>query len=225
MPPMDLFLSIALSFPTLIFSVMLCVAMFYWLLAMVGLVDLDIFHIHIGHGPDVEGMEFGGVAGLLLKFGLDGVPLTLILTVVTLLAWLISYFAGFFLLRHMPWDLLRYGLGAGVMVLAVVIALPFAGLLLRPFRGLFAKVKPTDSVSLLSEVAVVRSPVVTLQQGSAELKDGGAGLILQVRAEPGRFVRGDRVVLIEYLSEANAYRVIADGGGPSGTKAESPRTL
>ena len=35
-------------------------------------------------------------------------------------------------------------------------------------------------------------------------------LILQVRhATPGLFVRGDRVVLIEYLSEENAYRVIS----------------
>lgn len=208
---MDLFLSIALSFPTLIFSVLLAFALFYWLLAMIGLVDLDIFHLHIGHGPDVDGLELGGVAGLLMKFGLDGVPLTLILSVVTLLAWLISYFADFFLLRHLPWDVLRYALGAGAAVLAVLIALPFTGLLLRPFRSLFAKVKPVDSVSLLGEVAVVRSPVITLQQGTAEINDGGAGLILQVRADPGRFTRGDRVVLVEYLSATNAYRVIAEG--------------
>ncbi len=209
---MDMFLNITLSFPTVIFSVLLAVALFYWLLAIIGLVDLDIFHIHIGHGPDVDGMELGGVTGLLMKVGLDGVPLTLILSVVTLLAWLISYFAGFFLLQHLPWDVLRYGLGAGAAVLAVVIALPFTGLLLRPFRSLFAKVRPVDSVSLLSEVAVVRSPVVTLAQGSAEVNNGGAGLILQVRAEPGRFVRGDRVVLVEYIESTNAYRVIAEGG-------------
>jgi len=208
---MDLFLSIALSFPTVIFTFMLALALFYWLLAMIGLVDLDIFHIHIGHGPDVDGLELGGVAGLLMKFGLDGVPFTLILSVVTLLAWLISYFAGFFLLHHLPWDLLRYALGSVVVVMAVVIALPFTGLVLRPFRSLFAKVKPVDSVSLLGEVAVVRSPQITLQQGTAELNDGGAGLILQVRAEAGRFKRGDRVVLVEYLQAANAYRVIAEG--------------
>ncbi len=205
---MDMFLSIALSFPTLIFSVLLSVALFYWLLAMIGLIDLDVLPISMT--PDGEELQLGGVAGLLMKFGLDGVPLTLILSVVTLLAWLISYFAGFFLLQHLPWDFLRYGLGAVASVLAVIIALPFAGLLLRPFRGLFAKTKPIDSVSLLSEVAVVRSPVVTLSQGTAEMNDGGAGLILQVRAEPGQFVRGDRVVLVEYVEAANAYRVIPE---------------
>ncbi|MGQ0798681.1 MAG: hypothetical protein ACT4NL_01015 [Pseudomarimonas sp.] len=208
---MDLFLSIALSFPTVIFSVLLGVAMFYWLLAMVGLVDLDIFHIHIGHGPGAEGMEFGGFAGLLMKFGFDDMPLTLILSVVTMLAWLISYFASFFLLHHLPWDVLRFALGGVVVVIAPVLALPVSGVLLRPFRGLFAKMKPVDSVSLLGEVARVRSPEVTLQQGTADVDNGGAGLILQVRAEPGQFKRGDRVVLVEYLDAQNAYRVISEG--------------
>lgn len=207
---MELFLNIALSFPTLIFSVMLLVVVLYWLLAMTGLVDLDIFHVHIGHGVEGGGLEFAGVTGLLMRFGLDGVPLTLILSVVTLLAWLISYFAGFFLLHHLPWDLLRYVLGSVVILLSVFLALPFTGLVLRPFRSLFEKAKPVDSVSLLSEVAVVRSPIVSLTQGTAELNDGGAGLILQVRAEAGLFKRGDRVVLVEYLPEPNAYRVIAE---------------
>lgn len=208
---MDQFLSIALSFPTLVFSVLLAVAMFYWLLAVVGLVELDVFPL--GMSPDGEGLELGGVAGLLMKVGLDGVPLTLVLTVLTFFAWLISYFAGFFLLQHLPWDLLRHGLGAVAAVLAVVVALPFTGLALRPFRGLFAKVKAVDSVSLLGEVAVVRSPVVSQAQGTASLNDGGAGLILQVRADPGRFVRGDRVVLAEYIESQNAYRVIGESIG------------
>ncbi len=206
---MDLFLTIALSFPTLIFSVLLVVALLYWLLAMIGLIDLDIVQLSMTPDGDALELEGGGVAGLLMKFGLDGVPLTLILSAITLLAWLICYFADYFLLRHLPWDALRYGLGGVALLLSVFVAMPFAGLLLRPFRGLFRKIKPVDSVSLLGTVAVVRSPVLTLQQGTAELDDGGAGLILQVRAEPGLFVRGDRVVLVEYLEATNAYRVIA----------------
>lgn len=210
---MDLFISIALSFPTLVFSVLLAVALFYWLLAVAGLVELDV--LPLGISPDGDGLELGGVAGLLMKFGLDGVPLALILTVQVFIAWLISYFAGFFLLQHLPWDLLRYALGALAALLALFIALPFTGLVLRPLRPLFAKAKAVDSVSLLGEIAVVRSPLVSLAQGSASLDDGGAGLILQVRAEPGRFVRGDRVVLAEYIEAQNAYRVIAEGGPPS----------
>ncbi|MFA5685111.1 MAG: hypothetical protein WCZ65_13200 [Lysobacteraceae bacterium] len=204
---MELFLHIATGFPTIVFSILLGVAMVYWLLAMTGLVDLDA--LDFAELPDAEGMELGGLSGLLMKFGLDGVPLALILTVLGLLAWLICYFADFFLLRHLPFDLLRYGLGALLIVLAVVIATPFTGLALRPLRGLFAKVRAVDSVSLLGRSAVVRSPLVSAQQGTADLDDGGAGLVLQVRSEDAAFKRGDKVVLVEYLDAQNAYRVIA----------------
>ena len=56
---------------------------------------------------------------------------------------------------------------------------------------------------------------MSLSQGQAEVDDGGAGLILQVRADPGVFRRGDRVVLVDYLAAQNAYRVIPDGAAAS----------
>jgi hypothetical protein len=43
------------------------------------------------------------------------------------------------------------------------------------------------------------------------LEDGGAGLILRVRADEALgFKRGDRVVLLEYLAAEHAYRVITE---------------
>lgn len=72
--------------------------------------------------------------------------------------------------------------------------------------------EPVTQRPLLGRYAEVRSPEITQSHGTAWVDDGGAGLILQVRADvSGRFVRGDRVVLIEYLEEQNAYRVISGG--------------
>src|SRR5690606_10199166 len=107
---------------------------------------------------------------------------------------------------------------AGVVLAAFFIATPFTALLLAPLRRLFAKTVAPDSVSFLNPVAIVGTPEVTLQHGQAMLDDGGAGLILQVRAEAGQFRRGDRVVLVDYVDAQNAYRVIADG------PLEIPRT-
>jgi len=205
---MDLFLHIALSFPTLIFSVLLGAALVYWLLAMTGLVDMEGFQVTAL--PDGDGIDVGGLSGVLMKAGLDGMPLALILTVLGFLAWLACYFTDYLLLRQVEGDLLRYLMGAGTVVVATLVALPFTGLALRPFRGLFVKVQAVDSVSLLGRAAIVRSPSVSLHTGTAELDDGGAGLILQVRAEPGQFERGDRVVLVDYNDKANTYRVIAE---------------
>lgn len=208
---MDLFLQIALSFPTLVFSVLLAVAVVYWLLAVMGL-----FNIEVPLMPEGEA-DIGGMPALLARLRLDGVPLPLILSVLSLLAWLGCYFTDYFLLRHLPADALRWLFGAGTVIGAFVVATPLTGLILAPLRGLFAKLPAVDSVSLLGRVAVVRSPEVSLANGQAEIDDGGAGLILQVRAEPGQFRRGDRVVLVDYLATQNAYRVIADRADAAGS--------
>lgn len=204
---MELFYAISLSFPTVVFSVLLLVVLMYWLLAMFGLLDLDVLNVSMSGDGE---LELGGVAGLLARWGLDGVPMTLILSVIVFIGWLLSYFADYLLLRLLPFDSLRYLFGAGVLLGASVLAVPLSGLLLHPLKPLFARLRPVSSESLLGRSALVRSPQVTLSQGQAALDDGGAGLILQVRAEPGQFQRGDRVVLVEYIEAQNAYRVIAD---------------
>ena len=206
------FLEIALSFPTVIFGVLLAVAVLYWLLAATGLVELDALDGWLGAdgGDDFSG-EPGGITGPLMRFGLGGVPLTLVFTVLILLAWLVSYFADYLLLRHLPFAPVRWGLGLLVLAGAFVAAVPLTAIVLRPVRRFFAKLKPAPTRSLLGMPAVVRSPELTATQGTVVVEDGGAGLILQARDDvPGRLRRGDRVVLIEYLADRNAYRVVSE---------------
>ena len=207
---MDLFFNIALSFPTVILSLLLAVLLGYWLLATLGLFDLDSFDSALL--PDGDALQAGGISGLLMKLGLDGVPLTLILTVIVLLAWLGCYFIDYALLRAWPEGTLRSTVAWLAAPTCLIVATPFAGLLIQPLRPLFRKVQVTNEVSLLGRTAIVRSPLVDEVRGQAEIDDGGAGLILQVRAPAGRFVRGDRVLLVEYLPEKNAYKVIAEDG-------------
>ena len=206
---MDLFLDIALSFPTVVLSLLLAVLLGYWALAVLGLFDLDAFETSLL--PDGDALEVGGISGLLMKLGLDGVPLTLIFTVIVLLAWLGCYFIDYALLRAWPEGTLRTATSWLAAPVCLIVAVPFAGLLIQPLKPLFRKAQVTNEVSLLGRTAIVRSPLVDEVRGQAEIDDGGAGLILQVRAPAGRFVRGDRVVLIEYVAALNAYRVIAEG--------------
>ena len=206
---MDLFLHIALTFPTLVFSVALLVALAYWLLAVVGLFELDLLNLAAADGVEVDG-DAGIAHALLMKLGFDGLPVTLIMSGIAFFAWLLSYGGALLLLAVEP-GLLRWALAAAVALLAFLLAIPLAGLALQPLRGLFARHEAPAPDALLARTAVVRSPDVTLRRGTAYLDDGGAGLILQVRAEDGCFGRGDRVVLVEYLPQQNAYRVIAAG--------------
>ena len=210
---MELFLHTSLSFPTVVFTVMLVVVVFYWCTAALGLLDIDILDFDVDPDIDLdvdaEGAE--GFAGLLMKLGLDGVPFTIVVTLITLTGWLLAYFSSHFILRFIPIDLIRYLVGAGIVLGAFFVSIPITAMFIKPLRPLFKKVQATTTKSILGQTAIVRSSKVTLDFGEATLEDGGAGLILRVRAEESvGFKRGDRVVLLEYLSEENAYRVISE---------------
>lgn len=205
------FLAVALTFPTVLFGILLGVAMLYWLLAATGLVQLDLLDGLLGGdgGADAFSGEPGGLTGPLMRFGLGGVPLTLALTVLLLFAWLLSYFLTVLVLQGSVLGAFTMGWGTRLAILggALVGALPLAALSLRPARRFFARLQPVPRASFIGMAGVVRSPELTDTQGTVDVQDGGAGLVLQARDAGGRFRRGDRVVLVEYVEHLNAYRV------------------
>ncbi|MCF7221691.1 hypothetical protein [Marilutibacter chinensis] len=212
---METFLQIVFSYPTVVYSVLLAVLVVYWLVAMLGLIDLEMVDGWLGADVQiadaVDAVDGNGMAGMMAKFGLAGLPMMIVLTALVLTAWVFSYYADYLLLRHLPGGVLRLLTGTVAMVAAFVAATPVTGLLLRPVRMLYDRLRPEPPRSLLGMAGVVRSPVVDATQGIAGVEDGGAGLVLQVRTEAaGRFKRGDRVVLIEYLEADNAYRVVGE---------------
>ena len=82
--------------------------------------------------------------------------------------------------------------------------------IIKPIRSLFRKLEADETKHILGQVVVVRSGVVNKDRGEALMNDGGAGLLLQIRATgDDEFVKGDEVVVIEQNKERNLFRVIA----------------
>lgn len=214
---MDRFLDIALSFPTLILSVLLLVAVGYWLLTLLGLFDLEVLDLSDGVGAGNGG---GLLSALMLKFGFGGLPFGLIYTALVSLAWLACYFVDYLFLTGLDSAMLRLLAGVVLTPVLLFLALPFAGLLLQPFRRLFTPVPGRDAVSLFGEHVRIRSPEVSEQQGLAEYDDGAAGLILQVRAPDGEFRRGDTALIVDYMPDRHAYRIARPAAAPDSVAAD-----
>ena len=169
----------------------------------------------VGHGHDIgHGHGHGGhhhdadAGGLLMKFGLHGVPVMVVFTIIAIVGWSVCYFTDLFLLRDAKLGVFAIPADIATMIAGLLLAIPVGRMVLAPVRRILRRFAPVSQRPMLGRHAVVRSPEITQTTGTAEVDDGGAGLILQVRAEvSGRFVRGDRIVLIEYLEDQNAYRV------------------
>ncbi|MDX1453257.1 MAG: DUF1449 domain-containing protein [Oleiphilaceae bacterium] len=215
---MDPFYQNIASFPTVIFTFLLLIVLFYWLVAMLGWVEIDMLDFDLPDGGlDTElGGDAGmsnanALAGLMLRYGLSGVPVTVIVSFIALFGWFASYYAVHFLLAGLGDGWLRFLAGIPVLIGAFYGAVLLTALVIKPLRHFFKRVPQETIKRVLGQTAVVRTSRVDEAFGEATLEDGGAGLVLKVRASPGSsFKLGDRVVLIEYDAEGNTYRVISE---------------
>jgi hypothetical protein len=160
-------------------------------------------HAHDGHGHghgdghDGHDGHEGGVAGLIQALGLGGVPVTLMLSLLILTAWVFCIGGGQLLGPESPdwqeWAAALVSLG---------LAVPVTGFLIRPLRRFFRTITAPQHRDLLGKICTITTLRVDERYGQAEVEDGGAGLIVQVRStDPGRLSRGDRAVIFDYRDE------------------------
>ncbi|WP_193015595.1 OB-fold-containig protein [Proteus sp. FME41] len=206
---MNLFFQNSLAFPSIIFSALLIIIFFYWLCAAFGLLDIDLFNIDSELDINVDAT---GLAGWLTKLGLAGIPITIILTFFTLIGWFISYFTHYWIISAIETNLIRYLIGFVAFIIISFISLNLTAVCLKPIRKkLMSHNQPKSVHQLVGKLAAVRSANVTENNGEAILEDGGAGLILQIRAPATENIkRGDSVIIISYDASTHSYQVVTE---------------
>jgi hypothetical protein len=141
--------------------------------------------------------EHGGglLSGLLNAMGVRGVPITIVGTFVIFWAWILSYLSTRFL----------GPIGASVIVgLAIVVTSSFGALFLaaissRPFRKLFVTQQAQRRASLVGKMCTVLSARVDGNFGRAEIEDGGAGFVAEVRCpQDNGLIRGAQALVYRY---------------------------
>jgi hypothetical protein len=210
---MDPFYQNISSFPTAIFTFILAICVLYWLLAVLGVVDIDMLDIDADIDLGNEAATPNAMAGVMLKFGLNGVPVTIIISFLSLFGWLASYYSVHYLSPLIPaGEGLLYTLFRWViLILAFWFAVLLTAMVVKLLSPFFKKIEQQTFKNILGQSAVVRTSKVTTSFGEAFLDDGGAGLILKVRSsEDQTFSKGDKVVLLEYLEKENFYHVISE---------------
>lgn len=213
------------SFPTVIFTFLLAIIVLYWLVAVLGIVSLEILDFDLPGSEDLAGgaesiSNPDTMAGLFMRYGLYGVPVTIIISFITLFGWFICYYLVHFLMPLIPGGVFRFLLGIPIWLVSLYLAVRLTGYAIKPIRTLFRNAQQQTVKHIVGKTAIVRTSRVDSEFGEAILEDGGAGLILHVRSfGDDRFVRGDRVVLLEYLKDTGVYRVISEQEFLKGSKA------
>ncbi|MFT4763568.1 MAG: hypothetical protein ACI9OH_000657 [Oleispira sp.] len=206
---MDPFYQNIASFPTLFFTLLLALTAVYWLVAVLGVIDLDVLDMDMPEGDADGGVH--QLAGLLLKLGLNGVPLTIVISLLALFGWFICYFAVHLIFPYIPDGFLEYIVGLPILVGSLYGAVLITAQVIKPLKPLFANMNKNTVKNVLGQTAIVRSLRLDSGFGEVLLADGGAGLIFKARTMNNEtFKKGDRVVLLQYLKDQHAYRVISE---------------
>lgn len=219
---MSEFFHIILSFPTVLFTVPLGLMVLYWLLVILGGIDVDFFDSVLGLdvaeiGEVVEGADTaeaveahaGGFASLLQLLGLAGVPFTIPLSFLVLFGWILTYFGTVHLGSLAPDDgWLATVLGLVVATLAFGLSLFATAQLVQPLRPVFQTHLAPQRRAFVGTVATIRTQTVNAEFGQAEIDDGGAGLLVDVRClDENTLTRGSSVLIYDYDAAREVYLV------------------
>lgn len=207
------FLDAAIAYPTMIYTALLVVVLFYWLLAIVGLVDLESSGLEIETElqADADVGDLGTLAGFLVALGINGVPFSIVVSLMVLLSWMFSCLFGMWLLPLVPSAPLAAVAGTAVLILCPLLALPLTARLIRPMRGLFVTHTAISNHSLVGSSCKVLTGHVDEKFGRAEVSTRGTGVNIAVWAEtPNDLVKGSVARIIEYDSARQRYLIAPD---------------
>ncbi|MEI9948121.1 MAG: glycine zipper family protein [Pseudomonadota bacterium] len=220
---------LALSFPGVVYTVLLGVVLVYWLFVVLGAIHLgdgsadghfdglggdhaaDVGDV--GDGGDVasdgdgDAAEGSAVSALLHALHLRSVPVTVILSLIITFSWLVCTIAMQLVSRAMP-AAFQSPLSWLVLAGSPILALPLTSFSARPLAKVFAHRQATSHTDLIGKTCVVRTGTVTPTFGEASLEDGGAGLVLRVRVDRELAVkRGDQMLIVEWDRERESFLV------------------
>lgn len=204
-------LTAATAFPTAIYTVLLGVVLVYWLLAIIGMVDFESsgIDLDIEAHADASVDDMGTIASYVVAFGLHGVPFSIVVSLLVLVGWTLSFLAGVTVLAWVPTDILKWLVGLVVLVVAFALSIVITARLVRPLRGLFVHHTAQSNASLVGQTCRVLTGTVDERQGRAEVAQRGASINIRVWSpSPNSLKRGDTALITEYDAGTHRYLVM-----------------
>ena len=193
--------SAALQFPTIVFTFLIALLALYWLLVLLRIAPLELF--------ERDSLRDDHMASTLVSLGFAGVPATLALTFLVLIAGGLSLATELLALRWISLGMLRVPVGVLVVWLSFAIASPIAALICHSLHRGLHRYQPFTRRCLLGATVIVSS------------RESEEFAMAVIDKEPNSHVRlhckkgdcpqeGERRVLVKYLAQEGTYRSVAE---------------
>ncbi len=206
-----------------LFTVLLLVTGLYWIMVILGVLDIDLFHIHlpdggldadadmdvggdVDTGADVDGIEPGVLHSILHFFYVGEIPTMSLVSIMILSLWAFSILGNYYLNPDRSTSMAVAILCGNVAISTVV--LKFVALPLRKLFLILNKDYNAPAEVMGSACTVVTTEVTREKIGQAEVPTQGAPILLNVLARDEHvFKRGEKAVVVERDGAKGTYRI------------------
>jgi hypothetical protein len=249
---MNEFLSAILSFPTVVFTVLLGVIVLYWLMVIVGAIGVDVLHVGEAAGGKIEGMVDGAVEGKIegvLDGAVDGAVSGKVEGVTGKLE-AVAGGGGFLAMLGFgkvpatvvisslvlwSWALClviaRSGAEMGLPswslqllapVLAVFLGGALTGALVRAIGRFIVHQEPLRRADLVGKLCTITTGRVDANFGQAQISEHGVDLTVDVRCDPPNSLRRNAQAVIVAYDSEHHYFTVEAYDQPLATLGERP---
>ena len=199
------FLLQAVRWVNLPYTLLLGATGLYWIIVILGFLDIEVFDIDLDLDLDVDGdLSLGSVFGML---NVGSIPFTIWISILILQMWVFSVIANLLLDAILPLpDIVRF-------LLCLVVFLPLAGVMTKvftnPLKSAFEGRQSITKKDFVGKECLVTSSQVTPTFGMAELTVDSVPQLIDIRAkdENDEFKKGETALIYSYNEERDVFYV------------------
>ena len=190
----------------LLFTTMLILVVIYWLLVILGALDIDMFDFDLDTDGDVDmdaDIDSPGFMRAFLEFFYIGeVPIMVLVSILVVFLWLFSILGNYFLNPGRG-----IFIGSGVALGNIFISVILARIFSMPVRAVFKSfdADPNAPKKVIGRIGTVLTSQVSDKIGQVEIKTKGAPIILNAKTENGSVLTKGQEALIVSQNENKTF--------------------
>ena len=200
--------NLAISPQVLPLTLLLVPVALYWLLNVLGAVDLDFLDVDVDtNGPDHQEGFLGNLfQGALRLVNATDVPVMIVLSFLSILLWACT------MIGNLWFNAGQSGLAGGIIVIAALVAaILLTRVSLAPLKPFFRIIRAENDKNppVIGRTGIVRTATVDERGGQVEIENQEAPLLLNARLASGSapLSRNTEVIVISHDPESGIYTV------------------
>jgi len=193
---MSEFIHFVFSAPNIVPTFILSFCVLYWLIVIVGIIDLDLIDVDIDADTDLTGGTEAGVAWLnkvLHFFNLGRIPFMLWLSIIGLISWIGVIIVNYALNNH------SFLLGIVFFFVVTIAAMFIAKPLMFPLVKMFDALESSDGLkTVIGQIAEIIYPDKDGKPGEVEINHDGSKIRIFVfpASKDITLIRNQKVLVI-----------------------------